>query len=62
MVKTRDAFNPAILMSVSTVCLATVLLGLANAVEGSVENVLVSIKIETAKKYRIINLSVSQGH
>jgi len=53
MVKTRDAFKPAILVSASAVCLATVLLGLANAVEGSVENVLVSINIEIGQSIQI---------
>ena len=53
MVKARDAFNPAILVSASAVCLATVLLGLTNAVEGSVENVLVSLNIEIKQGIQI---------
>lgn len=43
MVKARNGFNPAILVSASAVCLATALLGLTNAVEGSVENVLAGL-------------------
>lgn len=43
MVKNRNVFNPTILVSASAVVLATVLLGLANAVEGSVENVLAGL-------------------
>ena len=53
MVKTRDAFNPAILVSASAVCLATVLLVVANAVEGSVEDVLVSLDIEIEQGIQI---------
>lgn len=43
MVKTRNVLNPAILVSASAVCLATVFLGLGNSVEGSVENVLAGL-------------------
>lgn len=43
MVKNRNDFNPAILVSASAVVLATALLVLANAVEGSVENVLAGL-------------------
>ena len=43
MINTRNVVSSTTLVSASVVCLATLFLGIGNVVEGSVEDVLVSI-------------------